>query len=326
MQRILIIRFSSIGDIVLTSPVIRALRQKFPHADIRFLTKRAYAELVEPNPYLNGIFYFDQNIQAVIGQIKAFRPECIIDLHNNLRSSIVKAAIGAKSYSFSKLNLEKWLRVNLNIDLLPKMHIVDRYMAAAAPLGIAHDGQGLDFFIPDNVPMPALGAEFARDYVAIVVGAKFATKRIPAAKLRQIVDGIGKPIIMIGGTEDAAIGNELANGTLVVNGCGKFSILESARILQNAQLVITPDTGMMHVAAAFNRPIISVWGNTIPQFGMAPYMPQHPERSFIIEQQGLPCRPCSKIGFSSCPKVHFNCMNLLDVKTLISTTNQFLYR
>jgi len=324
VQRILIIRFSSIGDIVLTSPVIRALRQKFPQADIRFLTKRTYAELVEPNPYLNGVFYLDQDIQAVIRQVKAFGPECIIDLHNNLRTSLVKAANGAKSYSFSKLNLEKWLRVNTHIDLLPDVHIVDRYLEAATSLGIVNDGQGLDFFIPEKVVMPALEREITGDYVVIVVGAKFNTKQVPTLKLRQILDGINAPIILIGGVDDAERGRQLANRPSIMNACGKLSLLESARILQNARVVITPDTGMMHIAAAFGRPIISIWGNTIPKFGMAPYMPQHPEHSVIMEQKGLRCRPCSKIGFSACPKGHFNCMNLLDVNTIISTTNQFL--
>lgn len=324
MQRILIVRFSSIGDIVLTSPVVRALRKRFPDADIRFLTKRAYAELVLPNPHLNGIFLFDGKLSETIAEVRAYRPNVIIDLHHNLRTAILKAAVVCKSYSFPKLNLEKWLHVNLKMDTLPDLHIVDRYFSAVEPLGVVNDGQGLDFFIPEDVQLPLLPAPFADGYVAVAVGAKFATKRIPEEKLAAIIQGLQRPVVLVGGPEDAAVGQRLAQRGEVFNACGRTSLQESARIIEKAAVVITPDTGMMHIAAAFNRPTISVWGNTVPAFGMTPYIPQHPDRIHIIEQKDLPCRPCSKIGFAECPKGHFNCMNLLDTGTVISIARSYI--
>lgn len=326
MQRILIVRFSSIGDIVLTSPVVRALRKKFPSADIRFLTKGAFVELVEHNPYLNCVFRFEGNLKETIAQIKDFRPDVIVDLHHNLRTAIIKASVGAKAYAFPKLNVEKWLHVNLKLDVLPDIHIVERYFKAVARLGVTNDGEGLDVFIPEEVTMPHLPESLKEGYVAIVVGAKFATKRIPEQKLKEIIEGSKTPVVLIGGAEDQELGDRLASGPEVFNACGKFTMLESARLIQNAQVVVSPDTGMMHIAAAFNRPIVSVWGSTVPEFGMYPYMPQHPEDSTILEQKGLSCRPCSKIGFDRCPKGHFDCMTHLDSQQLLTIVNQKLAR
>lgn len=324
VQRILIVRFSSIGDIVLTSPVVRALRTSFPEADIRFLTKRAYAELVLPNPHLNGIFLFDGKLRDTIKEVRTFRPDVIIDLHHNLRTSLLKATVGCRAYSFPKLNLEKWLHVNLKLDTLPDLHIVDRYFKAVEPLGVVNDGQGLDFFIPDNVKLPQLPSLFSKGYVAVVVGAKFATKRIPEEKLVTIMQGLQRPVVLVGGPEDAEVGERLASSEQVFNACGRASLQESARIVEKAAVVITPDTGMMHIAAAFDRPTISIWGNTVPSFGMTAYMPQHPEHSHIIEQKGLACRPCSKIGYGKCPKNHFDCMMLLDRDTVISIAHRYI--
>jgi len=324
VQRIIIVRFSSIGDIVLTSPVVRALRTRFPDADIRFLTKRAYAELVLPNPHLNGVFLFDGKLRETIAEVRAFRPDVIIDLHHNLRTALLKAAVGGKAYSFPKLNLEKWLHVNMKLNTLPDLHIVDRYFKAVEPLGVVNDGQGLDFFIPDDVQLLQLPAPFAEGYVAVAVGAKFATKRIPEEKLAAIISGLERPVVLVGGPEDAVLGERLEKGGQVFNACGRATLLASARIIEAAAVVITPDTGMMHIAASFNRPIISVWGNTVPAFGMAPYIPQHPERIHIIEQRDLPCRPCSKIGFAECPKKHFDCMMLLDTDSVISIAHRYI--
>ncbi len=322
VQRILIIRFSSIGDIVLTSPVIRVLRSTFPEADIRFLTKGAYRELVEPNPHLNGVFELRDSLKEVIDEVRTFNPDVIIDLHHNLRTAIIKAAVGAKSFSFPKLNVEKWMHVNFKADTLPNIHVVERYLKTVEPLGVKNDGKGMDFFIPEHVALPALPEGFENGYVAVVVGAKFATKQIPEAKLAEFIAKTAFPIVLLGGPNDAAIGARLATRPNVVNTCGKYALRQSARLLQHAKVVLTPDTGLMHIAAAFTPTIISVWGSTVPKFGMTPYVPQAPERSSIVEQNDLNCRPCSKIGFDACPKQHFKCMNLLDIDQLSALTTK----
>jgi ADP-heptose:LPS heptosyltransferase len=107
--------------------------------------------------------------------------------------------------------------------------------------------------------------------------------------------------------------------TPIYNVCGTLALAGSAWVIKGADAVITPDTGMMHIAAAFNKRVISVWGNTIPAFGMYPFLPNH-EQSYLSEVKGLSCRPCSKIGYAKCPKGHFNCMEQQDIPTIIAKT------
>lgn len=324
VQRILIIRFSSIGDIVLTSPVMRLLRKKFPEADIRFVTKSQYAELVESNPNLNGVFLLREKLGDLSKELKAFNPDLVVDLHHNLRTRILKTLIGGKWLAFEKLNVEKWLKVNLKVDRLPDVHIVDRYLDTVKSVGIENDGRGLDFFFPKEFIEPKILQALSTGFVAVVVGAKFKTKQLPAHKLIALCAGIEKPILLIGGKEDDALGRSIADSVKhAVNGCGKYSLLESAWFVKQAELVITHDTGMMHIAAAFKKKIISIWGNTIPEFGMYPYLPSG-GNSFISEVDGLSCRPCSKIGYDKCPKGHFKCMEEQNIQLITKRANEFL--
>ena len=321
MQRILLIRFSSIGDIVLTTPVVRALRGKYPNADIRFVTKRQYSELVLPNNYINGVFCLDNGLMALASELRGFKPDLVIDLHHNLRTRILRTLVGGKWLAFRKLNVEKWLKVNLKVDRLPNVHIVDRYLATLKPLGITVDGKGLDFFFPTDFVAPQLPGAFGNRYVAVVVGAKFKTKQLPLHKLVELCNGLARPIILIGGKDDRPLADAIVAQTSapVYNVCGTLSLTGSAWVIKGADAVITPDTGMMHIASAFNKRVISVWGNTIPAFGMYPYLPNH-EQSYLSEVKELSCRPCSKIGYAKCPKGHFNCMEQQDIPTIIAKT------
>ena len=338
-MKILVLRFSSIGDIVLTSPVVRALAQQVPGAEVHFATKPAYRSLVEPNPYIAKGHYLTGSLKELVSELKAERFDYVIDLHNNLRTSLIKLQLGVKSSSFDKLNWQKWLLVNLKINVLPRQHIVERYLAAAAPLGVKDDGRGLDYFIPEDqeINLQDLPASFQRGYVAVAIGAQHATKRLPVEKLIELCQNLRQPIILLGGPEDESVGHiiELAfekqaastkvpvvtipdspyyfpekslhhsiTPSLIFNGCGRFSLHQSASLLRQAQFVVSHDTGLMHIAAAFGKEIFSVWGNTVPAFGMYPYKTEFR----ILEVPDLPCRPCSKIGFSECPQGHFKCM------------------
>ncbi len=325
VQRILIIRFSSIGDIVLTSPVVRLLRSKYPTADIRFVTKKQYADLVVPNPNLNGTFLLDEDLKSLSAELQAFKPDLVVDLHHNLRTRILKSQVGGEWRSFHKLNIEKWIRVNLKLDRLPDKHIVDRYLHTLKDFGIEEDGQGLDFFFPEAFDKPELPKELQNGFIAVVVGAKYNTKQLPENKLVELCHAIDRPILLIGGPEDRAIGKAVSGRAEcdIINGCGTYSLLESAWFIKQADLVITHDTGMMHIAAAFNKKTVSVWGNTIPEFGMYPYLPQGGD-SYISEVEGLKCRPCSKIGFDKCPKGHFKCMEQQDIELIILKANDLL--
>ena len=325
-MKILILRFSSIGDIVLTTPVIRTLKTQLEDAEVHYATKKEYSSILEANPYIDKVHLLEENLSSLINALKAEQFDVIIDLHNNLRTMRVKWALHTRSYTFKKINISKWLMVNFKWNRLPNRHIVDRYMDTVKPLNVKMDSLGLDYFIPekDEIDQEWLPATHRQQYAVFAIGAKFATKRLTYNKMVELCDRINKPIILLGGKEDAEIGQqlekffvqdapdhptekslkELGKKALVYNGCGKFNLNQSASIVKQARWVFTHDTGLMHIASAFKKTIFSIWGNTIPEFGMYPYR----TKFTIFENKKINCRPCSKIGFNECPKGHFKCM------------------
>lgn len=312
LKKILIVRFSSIGDVILTTPVIRCASQQLAGTEIHYVTKENFKSILQHNPYIHKLHTFKKDISEITDQLKAEKFDVVIDLHKNLRSLRLKQQLKTKSYAFSKLNIEKFLAVNFKvINALPKNHIVDRYMEAVEPLGVKNDDKGLDYFIgeQDTVNTAELFLKnTSTKFIALVAGGSYYTKRIPLNKLTEICRNATLPVIVLGGKEDEAIADELQKQfPNLVNACGQLSINQSASVIQQAEWVITSDTGMMHIAAAYQKQIISVWGNTIPEFGMGPYLPNHENKT--IEVHGLSCRPCSKLGYKKCPKGHFKCMN-----------------
>lgn len=319
-MKVLVIRFSSIGDIVLTTPVVRCLKKQIPNADIHFITKSNFASLLENNPYVSKIHTIDDKVSEVSEALKKENYDVVIDLHHNLRSAQVKRTVGAKAYSFNKLNVEKWLLVNLKINKLPALHIVDRYFETVKQLHVTNDNLGLDYFIAEKDRIDTVSAFQLNisSYHALVVGGSYYTKKIPVNKLQEICKLSNKPLVVLGGKEDVTIGEQLQKEFTgkVFSACGKFSINQSASIIQQADKVITSDTGLMHIAAAFKKDIYSLWGNTVPEFGMYPYLPG--TTSKILEVKNLSCRPCSKLGYNKCPKGHFKCMNEIKVKEIFN--------
>lgn len=312
--KFLIIRFSSIGDIVLTTPVIRCLKQQVKGSIIHFATKQQFMPVIKANPYIDRILCLNNSLSNLIKELKAEKYDYIIDLHHNLRSFIIKSRLRVLDFSYNKLNFKKWLLVNFKINRLPAIHIVDRYLNTLSLFDVVNDNKGLDYFIPDDekADLNLLPDDFRDGYIALVIGAKHFTKQLPLNKLINLCNLLTHPIVLLGGDDEKVTGETIKNNTRipVFNACGKMSINQSAYLVQQARVVITHDTGLMHIAAAFRKKIISIWGNTIPEFGMYPYMP-HPA-SEIIQVKGLNCRPCSKIGHKSCPKKHFRCMNDLN--------------
>ena len=321
-MKILIIRFSSIGDIVLTTPVIRCVKQQLAGAQVHFIAKKQFAGILESNPYLDKIYSIEQKISEVGKELKKENYDFVVDLHHNLRSAQIKSLLGKRSGSFQKLNLQKWLMVNLKINKLPGSHIVDRYFDTVKALGIQNDGKGLDYFIPkkDEVDVKTLPVEFQNGYIGFVIGAKHFTKQLPAEKIASICKKLDQPVILLGGKEDFAKGEIIQSqltGHKAYNACGKYNLNQSASLVRQAKKIITHDTGLMHIAAAFKKEIVSVWGNTIPEFGMAPYYGKSQISSLKSQVQNLSCRPCSKIGFPKCPKGHFKCMNEINEEEIV---------
>jgi ADP-heptose:LPS heptosyltransferase len=329
-MKILIIRFSSIGDIVLTTPVIRCVKKQYPGAVVHFLTKKSFKGIVAHNPYIDKIHLLEDDLDKVIEELQTENFEYIIDLHHNLRTLKVKNALKkAKAFSFNKLNVEKFIYTNLKINTLPRKHIVQRNFECIAELGVTDDGLGLDYFIPDydKVKREDIPTAHSAGYIAIVIGAALNTKKMPLHKLQELCAAIHHPIVLLGGKEDYEDGKAIASidDIKIYNACGKFNLNESADLVRNAKLVITHDTGLMHIAAALQKPVISVWGSTVPAFGMYPFYGQrNPQQYDVVQVKKLWCRPCSKIGHNKCPLGHFKCMEKISVNEIVKLTEKWL--
>ncbi|HNR85675.1 MAG TPA: glycosyltransferase family 9 protein [Taishania sp.] len=328
-MKILIVRFSSIGDIVLTTPVVRAVKQQLNTTEIHFITKKSFASLLANNPHISKLYTIEKSVTEVLDELKAEKYDVVIDLHKNIRTLRLKQALGVKSYAFDKLNFQKWLLVNFKVDKLPNVHIVERYFEAVKEIGVVNDGKNCELFFDETAKVDTLKSFDLqpKSFVAVAVGAQFATKVMPEKLLIEVLKKVEHPIVLLGGPTDVDRARAIEIGLQqhsqkVINAVNQFSLAQSASIVAQSQVLLTHDTGLMHIATCYNTPIVSVWGNTVPAFGMYPYYPSNTELFSIHEVLNLNCRPCSKIGYESCPKKHFNCMNLQDVAGIAQAVNQ----
>jgi heptosyltransferase-2 len=324
-MRILLIRFSSIGDIVLTTAAIRCLRKQFPDAVIDYLTKEQYAPVLQGNLYLSEIILLKDSIIETAREVISREYNLIIDWHNNLRSNwliqLLPDTIPVISYP--KMSWKKWWSVLLKRNFYGNGHVVDQYFEPLKQLGVENDGKGLDYFVrPEDVVMKSqLPFTHLAGYAVFCLGATHFTKKWPDQHWMELCSKIRIPIILIGGKAEADLGEKLAalDPFKIINKCGIYSLGQSASVIQQAKLVVTHDTGMMHIAAAFNKKTISIWGGTVPWMGFKPYHTD-PELSIILELPSLSCRPCSKYGRSSCPRKHFKCMKDIQPDAVIQAS------
>ena len=318
--KVLIIRFSSIGDVVLTTPVIRNIKQQLNEGDVEvhFLSKKSFKGILENNPYIDKLHLIDEKVAPVLDELKEERFHYIFDLHRNLRSSQVKNGLGVMDFTFKKYNIQKWILVNFKVNKMPDMHIVDRYMETTKAFGIVNDNKGLDYIIPveDEVDLSVLPVQFQDDYVAFAIGGQHEGKILPNHKIIEICNGLKSPVVLLGGSEDAVNGDLIAkeSSNQVCNAAGKFNLNQSASILNQSTCVITHDTGLMHIASALKKKVVAIWGATVPEFGMYPYLPG--EGSKIIEPHGV-SRPYSKLGNKQWYKPAFKGMEKIDVREVV---------
>lgn len=260
----------------------------------------------------------EKTVQDALPELEKIQFDYIIDLHRNIRSSIVKRRLKALAFTFRKLNFQKWLWVNLGINKMPDIHIVDRYMETLRAFGVQDDGKGLDYFIPEQTAKPSLPASYSEGYIAVSIGAMHKGKTPGMSTLRSICNLKKYPVVLLGAGDDDLIRAKTLSdeyGEHVFNAVNQFSLHQSAMILRDARLVITGDSGLMHIASAFRQKIISLWGCTVPGFGMYPYRP-HVE-SVIIEPHGRNKRPCSKLGNKCKYGSDHLCIDQLDQEEII---------
>lgn len=273
---------------------------------------------MEFNPYITKKWVFQKGDAELIRQLKNESFDLVFDLQKNISSKKIISALSIPNKTFDKKNISKWLYVNFKYPALKIPHLVDRYFEA---FDLKNDGKGLEFFID-----PSLSEQGPSEkYICIALGAAHNTKQIPDSIVMQICDRVKTKIYLLGGPQDKEKGENIAKGRVHVENCaGFYSIHQSGQKLSSAQLLVTGDTGLMHMAAALSVPTVVLWGNTVPEFGMSPYYGEEDVFTFNHEVKGLSCRPCSKLGKRKCPKTHFNCMNKQNIELIVEQILSFI--
>jgi len=341
-QKILVIRLSSIGDILLTTPLLRNLRKRFPDAGIDFVVKKQYIDLIDNNKNIDRIYSLDTSqgfraLKELRKQIVSNSYDLIIDIHKNFRSYYLRSFSGAEVVTFPKFRIKRFLLVKFGINLYKEIiPVYQRYMLAVAKFGISDDGQGLDFFPTEKAKseirtaLKQAGLKPEKLTVCLAAGASFETKRWPAEYYRKIakrfVTEKDAQIILCGDENDRAITRPIAD-ELAGHGfdfAGRFTLMQTACVLEHCDLVITNDTGLVHLATALKKKTVAIFGPTTKELGF------FPTGKFVrvVEHPDMPCRPCTHIGSKKCPKGHFRCMKELPpdqvweaAMELLSTTN-----
>ena len=381
-KKILIIRMSSIGDIVLTTALIRCLKKQIPQVHLDYLCKEKYGEILKYNPYLNRLYHYPKKKKSqrlLRAILKKNEYDWVIDLQNNPASHYLCSMIRRSNTQISRLEKyrwQRWLYCKLKIGKYSsQVHMVEKTFLAvktykrrrvvnsahvSSPVAhqqirIENDGQGLDFFFPKQLTQQdadLLKAGLPQtEYVALVIGATYQTKKLPLEKLSALVHQLSPilPLVIVGGKSEEEVAQKITMDMAAtkqaqqpINFCNRLSLFGSAWVLKRSQVVISYDTGLMHIAAALKKNVITIWGNTSPLFGMWPYYGQNFIEHFsknvvggskqikqtspfqVIQVEGLACRPCSHLGYARCPKKHFRCMRLIQIEQIVRQAKGYL--
>ena len=343
-KKILVLRFSSIGDIVLSTPLLRVLRTRFPKSQIDFVTRKEYAELVRSNQNINYTYEFDaadgfNGLRILKKRIQAENYDLLVDIHGSLRSRYIRAFMGpAHVMTIDKREKERSALINLKKNLYKDVvPVSQRYIESVESFGVKNDGKGPELHIPDEVQFAVSGrmAVLKLNQFEKVVGlcptARHFTKCWPMDRyielgVRCVRDRDAK-ILLFGGKGDTGYTDAIAKAIddhtgigRTTNLSGNYSLLESAAAMDFCDVVVTNDSGLMHIAEARQRNLVALFGSTVRQFG---FFPQN-KNSTVIERHGLYCRPCSHIGRSSCPEKHFRCMDEISVDEVFEHTDRLM--
>lgn len=330
----LVIRFSSIGDIVLSTPLLRVVRAKFPDGQLDYVTRKDYAELVKSNHNLNYTYEFDastgfEGLRQLKKRIKAERYDLIVDIHDSLRSKYLRSILGVNQVvAVNKRIVERTMLVKLKKNMYKEIvSVADRYIESLKPLGIGNDKKGLELHIPDEVlfqvsgKIAALKLNRFEKTIGLCPGARHFTKRWPAERYAELGIRLAKEhdakVLVFGGPSDAGVCSYVADSIQQqagpersTNFCNQLSLLETAAAMEFCDFLVTNDTGLMHIATAMHRKLVVLFGSTVKEFGFFPYT----ANGIVLEREGLYCRPCSHIGRAQCPEGHFRCMNEISVE------------
>ncbi len=329
---------SSIGDIVLSSLLVRAMRKRFPQSRIDFLVKQEYADLIRHNPHLSNVIEFPKggtlaDLRCLRKEIQSGEYSLIVDIHDSVRSRYL--CFGAKNVvRINKRKFARFLLVHFKWDVYKHVggspSVAERYLEPVRHLGVENDGGGLELF-PDEKDVQraeeilrASGISKSTVITGICPSAKHANKmwmKESFAEVGATLSGHRGAVVLFGSESEGARCEEIRQSILkdkrdtpVLNLAGKVSLLETAALMDRCSIIVTNDSGLMHIASARKRPVVVIFGPTTRELGFFPYG----TRSTIVEHSGLPCRPCTHIGLTHCPKGHFKCMRDISPLQVVS--------
>ncbi len=341
----LVIRFSSVGDIVLSSPLVRALRQRHPQTQVEFLVKEAYADLVRHSPHLSDVLVFPNNggikdLLKLRRELRRRRYNAILDIHGSLRSRFLTFGLrGVRRVN--KRVIARTILVRCKRDVYSLFggapSVAERYLETS-PVG--GDGEiELELFLPPvalekaRALLAASGIALGAGAIGICPSARHFTKIWPEERFASVAISLvqqwGAPVILFGGPEDrercrriSAMIAQASPRIPIADVSGTCTLLESAALMDYCRIVITNDSGLMHIASARKRPVVAIFGSTVRQFGFFPVGTRHR----VVEHPGLSCRPCSHIGRSECPRGHFRCMLDLSPQRVLESVTELVGR
>lgn len=328
-NKILIIRLSSLGDILLATPLIRTMQRKYPGKKIHFLLRSEYESLLVNNNYLDKLYLFtrsDEENKKLIKSLKKEKYDLIIDLQNNLRSAFVCSKLHTKTVKFNKRDFAKLLLVNFKVNLLKNaVQIPERYAGVFDNFQL--DDEGLDL-ITYNAPSPLF--EDDKKYIGFAPGARHFTKTWPRKyfiELGKMLNAQGYTIALLGGKDDRLVCAEICAEVKGIDLSYKNDILQTAADMKKCEAVVCNDSGLMHSAVACGVKVLTIFGSTVKEFGFTPYTGKDTgllKNYIVLENKSLTCRPCSHIGRDKCPKKHFKCMLELTPLLVFNNLNLLL--
>ena len=331
VNKILVFRLSSIGDIVLTTALLRCLRNTFPDAQIDFVVKKQFADILRCVPFVSNVIELDSKkgfseLLAIRNQLKNEQYDVALDIHKNWRSLFVCNTIGAKQvFRFNKHVFRRWVLTTFHKDIYKEVRPVYlRFIDAAKQLGVVPDGKYTELVVPEQLGKSMkdifvqANISFEKRIIALCPGASFSNKQWQVEKFQQLAKRVvldfDAQVILLGGKKESEMCESIASESGAVSFAGKFDLSQSIAALSMVSLTVANDTGMLHVSEALGVPVVGIYGPTARQFGYFPILPQ----SKVAQVDNLPCRPCTKMGMNHCPKKHFSCMNDISVEMVLA--------
>lgn len=309
MKKILIIRFSSLGDIILSFPLINALKKEYPESEIHYLTKSVYKSLLELNPSVSKIIeYSSQPLRELKSVVKSEKYDLVLDIHKNFRSILLTLFSGLNVKRYKKDTLKKFLLVKFKINLFKK--IIPVYHKYISSVGEGFAGK----YISYSTSLLNFNKEKKYDfnYIVIAPSSKHFTKTYPKEKFVELINKLKQKVVLVGdeSSKDGEICNYIENETGALNLCGKLGYNELANIIYNSEYVITNDSSILHFSESLSKKVKAIFGSTVKEFGFFPQL----NESIVFENKNLKCRPCTHIGLPACPLGHFKCMNEIQIE------------